>query len=301
LFPGWVIRLVSSFGAVEGKHTCIWGRLFHLMDGSVDSGERSEVLQSKRDATQYQILVEIAERQPAVSQQEIADAIGITSQAVSNYLQELVSRGHVDKHGRGRYEVTKEGVDWLITQTDDLRAFVQHVSEDVIGQVDVESAIATGDIAEGDRVSLTMREGYLHAIPGEAGDATAVAVTDATAGGELGVTDFEGVVDYDLGTVTVVSVPTVRNGGSDRIDVSVVADHAADHDLLVVAGTEAVAAARRAGLEPDVRFGTPEAVREAATKGLDVLLLAVTGQLSVHTDKLREGNLTYEVLDAGLD
>jgi len=267
------------------------------MGERADSRERSAVLQSKRDATQYQILVQIAQRQPAVSQQEIADTIGITSQAVSNYLQELVNEEYVEKHGRGRYEVTKEGVDWLITQTDDLHAFVQHVSEDVIGQVDVESALATGKVAEGERVSLTMRDGYLHATPGETGDATAVAVTDATAGREVGVTDFEGVVDYDLGTVTVVSIPTVRNGGSTRIDMSEVAEQATEHDLLAVAGVEAVATARTAGLTPDIEFGSPDAVREAATKGLDVLLLAVAGKLSIHTDKLRDGSMAYEVLD----
>ena len=258
----------------------------------------SDVLASKRDATRYQILVEIAERQPAVSQQEIADAIGITSQAVSNYLQELVEGDHVEKLGRGRYEVTKEGVDWLISQTDQLRSFVEHVSTDVIGQVEVESALATGSITEGDRVSLSMREGYLHATPGDAGSATAVAVTDADAGREVGVTDFEGVVDYDLGTVTVVSVPMVRNGGSARVDADAVAEYATDHDLLAVAGTEAVAVAHSAGLTPDVEFATAEAVREAATKGLDILLLAVAGQLSAHTDNLRDGSIAYEVVDA---
>jgi len=268
------------------------------MEGSPESSARSEVLRTKRDATRYRILVQIAENQPAVSQQEIADAIGITSQAVSNYLQELVADGHVDKHGRGRYEITKEGVDWLISETDDLRAFVQHVSEDVIGQVDVDSALATGTISEGERVSLTMRDGHLHATPGDAGDATAVAVTDARRDRDVGVTDFEGVVDYDLGTVTVVSVPTVRNGGSDGIDADRIHRDAEDHDLLAVAGVEAVAVARTAGVTPDLRFGTPEGVQEAATKGLDVLLLSVASQLSVHTDKLREHNLNYEVVDA---
>ena len=258
----------------------------------------SDVLASKRDETRYQILVEIAERQPAVSQQEIADAIGITSQAVSNYLQELVEADHVEKLGRGRYEVTKEGVDWLISQTDQLRSLVEHVSTDVIGQVEVESALATGSATEGDRVSLSMREGYLHATPGDAGSATAVAVTEAEAGQEVGVTDFEGVVDYDLGTVTVVSVPTVRNGGSAGIDPDTVADHATGHDLLAVAGTEAVAVARNADLTPDIEFATPDAVREAAMKGLDVFLLAVAGDLSAHTDNLRDGSIAYEVVDA---
>jgi len=258
------------------------------------------VLQSKRNATRYQILVGIAERQPAVSQQEIADAIGITSQAVSNYLQELVNQGHVEKHGRGRYEVTKEGVDWLISQTDALRSFVQHVSEDIIGQVEVESALATAPIAEGDRVSLSMRDGFLRATPGEGGSATAVAVTDADAGQEVGVTDFEGVVDYDLGTVTVVSVPSVRQGGSQEVDAAAVAGLAADHDLIAVSGTEAAAVAHGANLDPDLRFGTETGVREAATKGLDVLLLVVAGSLSAHTDKLQDGSIGYEVVDAGV-
>ena len=106
--------------------------------------EEFGVLRSKRNATRYQILVEIAERQPAVNQQEIADAIGITPQAVSDYLQDLVEQDYVVKHGRGRYEVTKEGVDWLISQTDELRTFVEHVAEDVIGQVDVETALGKG-------------------------------------------------------------------------------------------------------------------------------------------------------------
>jgi putative transcriptional regulator len=264
----------------------------------VESDSGTGVLRSKRNATRYQILVGIAERQPAVSQQEIAEAIGITSQAVSNYLQELINQGHVEKHGRGRYEVTKEGVDWLISQTDALRSFVQHVSEDVIGQVDVESALATAPIREGERVSLSMRDGYLRATPGDAGSATAVAVTDADADREVGVTDFEGVVDYDLGTVTVVSVPTVRNGGSAEIDASTVAGLAADHDLIAVVGTEAAAVAREANLVPDLQFGTTEGVREAATKGLDVLLLVVAGSLSAHTDKLQDGSIGYEVVDA---
>jgi putative transcriptional regulator len=257
----------------------------------------SEVLRNKRNATRYQILVQIAERQPAVSQQEIADAIGITSQAVSNYLQELVDKDHVEKHGRGRYKVTKEGVDWLISRTDSLRTFLDHVSENVIGQVEVESALATADIQEGNHVSLSMRDGYLRATPGDAGSATAVAITDAEAGREVGVTDFEGVVDYDLGTVTVISVPTVRNGGSSRINTEEVRNYFADNELLAVSGTESLAVAHTAGLEPDIEFASAEAVREAATKGLDVLLLAVTGTLSAHTDTLREGSVSYEVVD----
>jgi putative transcriptional regulator len=263
-----------------------------------DPGEFG-VLRSKRNATRYQILVEIAERQPAVNQQEIADAIGITAQAVSDYLQDLVAQNYVNKHGRGRYEVTKEGVDWLISQTDDLREFVDHVSEDVIGQVETETAIASTAVSEGETVTLTMQDGVLRAMAGDTGGATAVAVTAAESGHDVGITNVEGVVDYELGTVAIVSIPQVQDGGSSEVDGDRVRALADDHDLVAVAGAEAVALADRTGLEPDIRFGSPTAVREAAAKGLDVLLLATTDTLSKHTDSLREQNVSYEVVDAG--
>ncbi|MBX0288266.1 MarR family transcriptional regulator [Haloarcula salinisoli] len=263
-----------------------------------DGSEEFGVLRSKRTATRYQIMVEIAERQPAVSQQEIADAIGITSQAVSDYLQGLSEEGHVTKHGRGRYEVTKEGVDWLISQTDALRSFVGHVSEDIIGQVDIETVLATSDIAEGETVSVTMREGVLRAVAGDTGNATAVAVTDAAAGTDLGITNVEGVVEYDLGDVTAVSIPRVQNDGSGAADADRIAGLATDHDLVAVAGVEALAAARAADVAVDIRYGSVAAVEEAATKGQDVLLLASADQLSTHTDALAGANIGYEVLDA---
>jgi putative transcriptional regulator len=269
-----------------------------MMAKNTEAAEEFGVLRSKRNATRYQILVEIAERQPAVNQQEIADAIGITAQAVSDYLRQLDEEGYVEKHGRGRYEVTKEGVDWLISQTDELRAFVQHVSEDVIGQVDVETAIATTAIEEGETVSLAMQDGVLRAIAGESGTATAVAVSDAEAGRDVGVTDFQGVLDYELGTVTVVSVPRVQNGGSRAVESEDLGGMAERHDLIAVSGVEALVAVRAVGLEPDIRFGTAAAVKEVAAKGLDVLLLATADALSTHTDNLREENISYKVVDA---
>ncbi|MBX0297305.1 MarR family transcriptional regulator [Haloarcula nitratireducens] len=268
------------------------------MTEGTDESEEFGVLRSKRNATRYQILVEIAERQPAVSQREIADAIGVTSQAVSDYLQDLSAQGYVTKHGRGRYEVTKEGVDWLISQTDELRRFVEHVSEDVIGQVEVETVVAATDIAEGDTVSLTMRDGVLRAVPGGSGSATAVAVTDASAETDLGVTDVTGVVEYERGAVTVVSIPMVQNGGSSVVDSRRIEELAGEHAVIATAGVEGIVAAQAAGVEVDIRFGSAAAVREAATRGVDVLLLAAADQVAAHADSLNQHNINYEVIDA---
>jgi putative transcriptional regulator len=267
-----------------------------------DDDREVTVLRSKREATAYRILVEVARRQPAVSQQEIAGAVGVTAQAVSDYLSELIEEGRVRRGGRGRYEVTKEGVDWLISRTDALREYVEDVSTTVVGGVEVDAAVATGSIAAGETVALSLRDGALHAAPGdgEGGEgATAVAVGAADAGADVGVTDFEGVLDFEPGTVSIVSVPRVDDGGSRAVPADLVSEHADDHDLLAAAGVEALVAVRRADREPDLRFGTPGAVREAATRGLDVALFAVTTAVSEHTSELREAGLGYEVLDAG--
>lgn len=269
------------------------------MEGDLD--DEANVLRSKRNATRYQILVGIAERQPAVSQREIAESIGITAQAVSDYLQDLIGKGYVEKHGRGRYEITKEGVDWLISQTDELREFVKHVSEDVIGQVEIETAIATAPISEGQPVSLVMRDGVLHATPGDAGSTTAVAITSADAGSDLGVTDFEGLLEYEPGSVTVISIPRVQDGGSRGVDPGFIQTEADAHDLLATAGVESLVASRSADRDADIQFGTSVAVREAAMKGLDVLLLTTTAEVSTHTTALSEANVSYEVIEVATE
>ena len=264
------------------------------MDDATGGGS-PDVLENKRSATRYQVLVEIASRQPAVSQSEIAETIGVTSQAVSDYVRDLVESGYVEKGGRGRYEVTKEGVDWLISRTDDLETYLDHVNSDVLGSVEVDAAIALNDVAEGTEVGLVMRDGALHANPA-GGTATAVTVTSAKQGEAVGVADFEGVVDYDTGNVSVLPVPTVTDGTPPGPDV--VSAHVPDEGLVAVAGTEAYALVSQSDVDPDIRFGTAAGVAQAGMLGLDVLLVAVTDEIPRHTSKLRDKNVPHRVLDS---
>lgn len=256
-----------------------------------------EVLDDKREATRFRILVEIADRQPAVSQGEIADVVGVTSQAVSEYIRELVDDGLVVKQGRSRYQVTNEGVDWLLGHTTDMQRFTERVAEEVLGGVQEDAAIASEQIDEGETVTLSMRDGLLHAEPGEAGPATGTATTTASAGSDVGVSGFEGVIDFSPGEVAVYQVPPVRSGGSRSVDTDALEAACADSQLVLAAGVEAVVSLERIGVEPDGRFAVGTVAAKAAQRGVDVTVIATADEVGRVTDPLRESGTAYTVLD----
>ena len=252
-----------------------------------------DVLENKRSATRFRILVEIADRQPAVSQGEIAEAVGVTSQAVSEYIRDLIEEEFVEKEGRSRYRVTKEGVDWVFQSATDMRRFVDHVTDDVLGSVQEDAAIADADFETGETVSLSLEAGLLRAGPHEGDGATGVTTTDAAAGEVVGVTGFEGVIDLDPGHVSVVQVPAVRTGGGGSgVDVASTCE---DVPIVTAAGVEAVAALRDAGVEPTTYFAPGEVAADAASRGLDAVVVATQDTISRVTDALTDASVSYNV------
>lgn len=253
-----------------------------------------DVLDDQRTATRFRVLVEIAERQPAVSQGEIAEAIGLTSQAVSRYIQELVADDLVTKDGRSRYRITAEGVDWLLAQAGDIRRFTERVTDDVLGGVSEDAAIAAAPVEEGETVTLTMAGGLLHADPAGDGSATGVATADASAGSVVGVTNFEGVIDLEPGTVTVVQVPAIRDEESGPDD-EMLRTTCSSADIVLAAGVEAVVALRDIEVVPATRFAAGDVAAVAAGRGLDVTVVAASDHVGRVTDTLRDAGVTYSV------
>lgn len=255
-----------------------------------------DVLETKRAATRFRILTAVAERQPAVSQGEIAASVGITAQAVSEYVRDLDDEGLIEKQGRSRYRVTEEGVDWLLRSATDVRRFADHVTDDVLGGVAEDAALATEAIAEGKRVSLSLDDdGLLCATPGDDGPATGIATGDADQGGVVGVTAFEGVIDLDPGTVTIHRVPPVRSDAGDPASDALGAA-CESVDLVAAAGVEAVVALRRIGIEP-VGFAPGAVAADAAGRGLDCVVVLTSDRIGPVTDALRDAGVAYEVSD----
>ncbi|WP_416838999.1 MarR family transcriptional regulator [Haloferax sp. DFSO52] len=257
----------------------------------------SGALEDKRTATRFRILAEIADRQPAVSQGEIAEAVGVTSQAVSEYIRELVDDELVEKEGRSRYRVTKEGVDWLFQEARALQRFAEHVTDDVLESVNEDAAIVTDDVSAGDTVTLSLRDGLLYATPGDDGPAIGVATTDAMAGADASVTGFEGVIEMEPGSVRVLQIPPARLGGSSDVDLSALADACAEADIVLASGVEAVVACRRADAELETWFSPGEVAADAAARGLDAVVVASTDAAGRVTDALRDAGVLFEVTE----
>jgi putative transcriptional regulator len=256
----------------------------------------SLLLRSKSEVTRFQILVEIAANQPAVRQQEIAGKLGVTPQAVSEYIRELIEAGHVSAHGRGRYEVTRPGIEWVLNHAEILESYARHIRRDIIHQVSVWTAVADEDLREGDTVGVYMRNGWLYAGREER-SATGVVTMDATAGQDVGVARLAGIIDHREGRIHVCKVPRVERGGSRRVQQRPLREILDRVSVVAAVGLEAAVALAAAGREPDMFFGAREGVIEAAFHGMECAIVIVDEEFTDFLKRLEGAGLGYTIHD----
>src|SRR5271157_5163243 len=121
-----------------------------------------KVLHNKNLATRFQIMVEIAANQPNIQQKDIATKIGVTSQAVSDYISKLEKDGWITSEGRSRYHITKEGINWMLKSLRQLQQY-SNAAERVLTNITTWAAVATVDLDKNQTVGLEMRDGMLYA------------------------------------------------------------------------------------------------------------------------------------------
>ena len=256
-----------------------------------------DVLQSKRDSSRFQILVEIAANQPNVRQKEVAERLGVTPQAISEYIKDLVAEGLVISDGRMRYRITKEGVEWLLESAAELKRYARYVMEEIISHVSVWGAIADEDLEEGVTVSLEMRNGLLYANRKEDGGATGVTIADARVGEDVGVSNLRGLISLKEGTITVCKVPRVQMGGSRNVKLDALTEIIAGGKVMGALGIESLVALRKVGREPDVFFGAKESAVESAFHGVSSVIVCVDEQVPNLMGRLEAEGLKYELVD----
>jgi len=256
----------------------------------------TQVLRNKNLATRFQILVEIAANQPNIQQKDIARKIGVTSQAVSDYISKLEKDGWITSDGRSRYRITQEGVNWMLKSLRELQQYTS-AAESVLTNITTWPAIAALDLKKGQPVSLMMCDGLLYASNHLGSGASGIASDKAKKGEDIGITDIEGILALETGQITVLEVPSIQSGGSRNIDLKKMKKGLVQGKLIGAVGIEAIVALRQLGTTPDYLYGVPQAAIEAARSGLPFVIVCTGSESPALLQRLTEENLKYTLID----
>ncbi|MDO9034036.1 MAG: winged helix-turn-helix transcriptional regulator [Methanoregula sp.] len=261
-----------------------------------DKDPLNTILRSKRETSRFQILVEIAEHQPAVRQLEIADKLGVTPQAISDHMRELVEEGLITMSGRSNYMVTKTGIAWVMEHATTLESYIRHIRLDIIQYISVWTAFAAEDLKSGDIVGLYMKDGYLYAGK-KPRSATATVYADAQKNEDVGIADINGIIDHHEGTIHVCKVPRIQHGGSRRVDKDKLKEIVAMTRMTAAVGIEASVALKSIGRNPDMFFGAGDGVIDAALHGITCAIVIVDNDFTNFIKRLENTSLEYVIHD----
>ena len=261
----------------------------------------------KRGAlTHFQILSEISKQDPHLKQKDLAKKLDITIQAVSENIKTLIELGYItSKDGRSPYKITQSGIDKVKKDAISLRKYSDSVLETMNHYKTIWPAIAKEDLEKKDIVGLYMEDGVLYAHKKEE-NATGVVIEDAEAGMDVALSNLTGMIDMNVGEVTVINVPTIKDGGSKASDLELIKNVYAkgtnsgeEIDKIAVAGTVSRAIVKKLGWDIDIEFAAPQATANAARKGLNVLAICVGDMSKAFTRELENEKIKYNIIDGG--
>jgi putative transcriptional regulator len=255
-----------------------------------------QVLRNKNLATRFQILVEIAANQPYIQQKDIAKRIGVTSQAVSEYINKLEKDNWIQSDGRAHYRITKEGVNWFLKALRELQQYSSN-AERALVNITTWAAVADTDLKAKQKVNLIMKRGLLYAIPFKGKGAHGITTCAAKLGEDIGITAIEDIVTLEVGGITVLEVPDIESGGSRSTDQRKLQRWLAKAEVIGAIGTEAIVTLRRLKIEPHYRYGVAPAAIEAARSGLNAAIVCSASEAPHLLQRLADENIKYKLVN----
>lgn len=254
------------------------------------------ILKNKREVTKFQILVEIAAHQPAVRQQEVAAIMGVTPQAISEYIRELIEDDQLKAPGRGRYEVTRKGIEWILHNSELLESFAKHVRKDIIHQVSVWATVADEDLKAGDYVGVYMQNGLLRSSR-QHQSANGFIIADTPKGDDAGVGRLEGIIEHHESVVKVCKIPRIERGGSNKTNLTELKEVTDSVSVVACVGIESWVSLRKIDRVPDLFYGSCEGVIEAALHGLSCAIVIVDEFFTDFLKQMDQSDVSYEIYD----
>lgn len=231
---------------------------------------RESPLRDLRRNTEMLILVELL-RSPSARLKEIADSLGITVQAVSQYMSAMRKEGLL-KEQKGVLRPTRNGMQMLQEHFVRVKQEVDGILRN-ISVVDRCMAIAGNRIQKGKTVGLVMEDGMMMALDGLESSSTGIAMEDAEEGDEVLLGHLEGILDLKLGELLVLEAPSELDGGSKAADIEQAREKIEGFSpgLLAAGDTVGAALLAKASSEMLIIHAPVESSMSALTRGVDVV------------------------------
>ena len=121
---------------------------------------------------------------------------------------------------------------------------------------------------------------------------------------DVSLTNLTGLIDMSVGEVTVIIVPTIKDGGSKACDLDLIrnvyekgTNTGEAIDKVAVAGTVSRAVAKKLDIPIDIEFAAPQATANAARKGLNVVAICVGDMSKAFTRELESEKIKFNIID----
>jgi len=260
-----------------------------------------KLLRDKSLSTQLLILLEVATGHHS-RLTTIAEKIGVTKQAVSEYIKKMKEEGLIHTIN-GEYRATMQGIQFLHSWLIELKKFLD-TSMQKLDIIESGAAIAGNNIKKGQKVGLFMENGNLVAYSRRDSPSTGIAMTDAFRGEDVSITDMEGIVEHEIGRIYLIELPSPDDGGTRALKIEKLKNtmNKIKPDKIGFHGAVARAALGKVGMTGDFEFAPSDAAIDAAQRGLDVAFLGCGEGVKKMISEIEEFNnssgerIYYEVI-----
>ncbi len=260
------------------------------------TGLKETPLRDLKRNTEMLILVELI-RSPSARLRDVAEGLGITVQAVSQYTNLMRKEGLLLER-KGLLRPSRKGMQVLQEHFSNIKQDVDEILRS-ISVVDRCVAVAGTRLRKGTSVGLAMEDGMMMAFADAKSSSTGVALEDAEEGDDVLVGRLEGILDMDLGKLLVLEAPSEMDGGSKAADIGQARQKVEDFSpgLLAAGDTVGAALLMKASGEMLTLHAPVESSMSALSKGVDVVYCGTreTCELLIEAVAKLKADTGYEI------
>jgi len=217
----------------------------------------------------------------------IAEKIGITQQAVSEYMKLLIKEKLVQKKD-GKYKPTVKGIYLLQQELSNLKQFVE---ERIVklSLIKNDVALAKTQIKSGQKLALFMEDGWLVAYGNRKSSSTGMANNNAKIGEYVYLGNLSGIIDHIIGKIYYYELPNPFTLKQNHMDIKLLKNQILKKNIDRIGILDIVAKSlcRNLGIKPDFEFGVTYAAIDAAQRGLNTAIFG-------YEDKIRESLKNFQ-------